>query len=340
MDIQQKVSFLRDPGAYPERPGRVDVIETHISWVFLTDRFVYKLKKPVRYAYLDFRTIDARHMDCLEEVRLNRRLADGVYLGVVPLTRRGNDLALGTQGRPVDWLVHMRRLPAARMLDALIASDSLEPGEAGRVGEVLGRFYHGLSPVEMDAEEYRHRFADDIEENYRELTDPSFGLPVAPIQGVCEIQRRFLVESAPIFDERVASGRVIEGHGDLRPEHVCVIEPPVFIDCLEFKREFRILDAADELAYLAMECERLGASWVGHELFDAYGRITGDEPLPRLVHFYQSFRAALRAKIAIWHNRDNGVREPEKWVNRAMRYLELAADHAEQAVAGEAAAVR
>jgi uncharacterized protein len=332
VDIRDKVSFLSNTDAYPEKPGQVEVIETHISWIFLTDRFVYKLKKPVRHPYLDFRTIDARHTDCLEEVRLNRRLAEGVYLGVIPLTRRDNRLALGMPGHPVDWLVHMRRLPMARMLDALIASGRLQAEEPGRVGEVLGRFYKGLHPVEMDAEEYRKRFADDIEENHRELTDQAFGLPAHRIEEVCEAQRRFLGEAARLLDERIASGRVIEGHGDLRPEHVCVLDPPVFIDCLEFKREFRVLDAADELAFLAMECERLGASWVGHEIFDAYKRITGDAPPPRMFHFYQSFRATLRAKLSIWHNLDDGVREPEKWVNRANCYLDLAAHHAEQAV--------
>ncbi len=330
MELARKVAFLRRPETYPVPAERVEAIETHISWVFLAGSDVYKLKKPVRYSYLDFRTLDARHRDCLEEVRLNRRLADGVYLGTVPLTAsREGTLSIGGEACIVDWLVHMQRLPRKRMLDRRIATGELSATEFLPAANRLAHFYRQLSPVEITSGEYQRRFADDINENRQELTNSAFALPAGRAEAVCEAHSLFLKENGDALDARVAAGRIIEGHGDLRPQHVCLTEPPVVIDCLEFNRGFRILDAVDELAYLAVECERLGAAWAGSELLATYSAISGDRPAPELIHFYASFRATLRAKIAIWHNLDDGIRDPDRWVRRAEEYLQLAERHAE-----------
>jgi aminoglycoside phosphotransferase family enzyme len=125
----------------------------------------------------------------------------------------------------------------------------------------------------------------------------------------------------------VRAGKIIEAHGDLRPEHIWLGEEPVVIDCLEFKREFRILDIADELAYLAMECEHMGAPAVGQIFLETYGEVTKDKPPDKLLHFYKSYRATLRAKISIWHIKDSKVRNPSKWSSLAREYLQLADDH-------------
>jgi aminoglycoside phosphotransferase family enzyme len=330
VELEGKVAFLRAPGAYPERPARVEAVETHISWVFLTPRCAYKLKKPVRQPYLDFRTLAARHQDCLEEVRLNRRLAAGIYLGVLPLVETADGgLALGGPGRTVDWLVQMRRLPAECMLDRVIANGALRPADLQRLGERLARFYRDLAPIGVELDDYLAGFAAGVAENRRELGSPLFGLPTAQVARVCDWQGRFLDAGRPLFASRLRQGRVIEGHGDLRPEHVCLAAEPLVIDCLEFKRAFRILDAADELAFLALECERLGAPDAAVPLFAAYTEVTGDRPPAALVHFYQSFRALLRAKLAIWHNHDHDTRDRDKWVRRALDYIALAEHHAD-----------
>lgn len=328
MQITDKVDFLLRPESYPEGTAAVEAVETHISWVFLTDIHAYKLKKPVRYPFLDFRTIDARHIDCLEEVRLNRRLARDIYLGVIPITLEGGEPRLDGSGRAVDWLVKMRRLPSERMLDRLIEAGLAGAREIRAVGEQLARFYRERSPVELAAHEYRRCLGDDIDENAAELTDGAYALPAARVGALCRRQSSFLDSAAGQLDERVGLGRIVEGHGDLRPEHICLLEPPVVIDCLEFRRQFRILDPVDELAYLAMECERLGAGWVAPELFGVYRAVTGDTFPDELIHFYASLRAALRAKLAIWHNRDHGITDPQKWVRKALNYLEAAERHA------------
>lgn len=330
--LETKLDFLGRPAAYPEAPSRVEAVETHMSWVFLTDTHACKLKKPVRYDYLDFSTVEARRLDCEEEVRLNRRLAAEVYLGVVPLVLdAAGHLSLGGAGEVVDWLVRMQRLPADRMLDHLLRNGAVKQPEIVQLARLLARFYAALPAEPIAPEAYRQSLAGRIEDNLRELGSPEFGLPRDVPAGLARFQLDFLQRHAELFDRRVLAGRIVEGHGDLRPEHVCLLAQPVVIDCLEFKREFRILDPADELGYLALECERLHAPHVARWLLEEYGEASGDAPPAGLLHFYQSCRAMLRAKLALWHLRDDGRHLPEKWIVTAMDYLEWAQRHADSA---------
>lgn len=321
-----KVAFLRRPESYGSAPGTVEVIETHMSWVFLAGDLVYKLKKPVRYEFLDFSTPEARHHDCEEEVRLNRRLAPDVYLDVVPLViTAGAALQLGGDGRPLDWLVKMRRLPRQLMLDQAIRAGTATASDVRRCILALAAFYRGCTPVAMDARQYRQRFIDGVRATRRALEAPEYGLPPDTLREVSSAQLAFLKQNVPLLEQRVNEQRIVEGHGDLRPEHVCLDEPPLFIDCLEFNREWRLVDPADELAYLALECEHAGAAFIGEAAFAAYREGTGDDPAGPLIRFYKSYRAGIRAKLSAWHLRDHpGADDRRKWQDRARRYLELA----------------
>lgn len=330
--LADKVRFLMQPGTYAEPTSAVEAIETHMSWVFLTDAFAYKLKKPVRYDYLDFSTPEARRSDCEEELRLNRRLAPDVYLEVVALCwRPAAGLSLRGEGEPVDWLVKMRRLPQARMLDVLSRQRVVTQDEVRGVAHLLATFYASAPREDMSASAYRERLAGQIAMNQRELSEPAFGLDRARVIRVADAQRAFLREQAALCDARVAAGLIVEGHGDLRPEHVCLLPRPVVIDCLEFKRDFRIVDPLDELAGLALHCEHLGMPEVGRWLLAGYAEASGDQWPQALLRFYQSGRALLRARLAIWHLRDDGQQMREKWLPVANQYLELAERHIAQA---------
>jgi aminoglycoside phosphotransferase family enzyme len=323
-DQEARIAFLRQPQTYPEKPARIETIETHMSWVFLTPRHAFKLKKPVRYDYLDFSTVAARKTNCEEELRLNQRLAPDVYLDVVPLVLDSDGaMRLGEQGEIIDWLVMMRRLPAQRMLDYLIRTRALEPTDTHAVAEVLARFYRESAALDIGGAEYRRQYEHKVRMNHDTLADPAYGLPAARVEAVYQAQREFLMRTPELLEQRAEDGRVIEGHGDLRPEHVCVESLPVIFDRLEFNRSFRIIDPADELAFLAMECERLGAPGVEPELLGAYRRFTGDYPPPRLIRFYKAYRACLRARLAIWHVHDLAPDAWPRWRAMAEEYLRL-----------------
>ena len=327
--LANKVAFLSLPDSYPDAPSRVEAVETHMSWVFLTDRFAHKLKKPVRYEFLDFSSLEARRRSCQDEIRLNRRLAPKVYIAAVPLVINAEGgLQLDGEGEPVDWMVRMHRLPSGRMLDHAIRLGTVQIGELRAIARLLAEFYKDAIRVAVPPSAFRRRLANAISENRRELKSPEFGLNTDRVKAVCVALGKLLVDDSPLFDQRMRLGCVVEGHGDLRPEHVYLGPAPAVIDCLEFNREFRILDWVDELAYLAMECERLGSADTGREILETCCRELDDTPPVKLIDFYKAYRALLRARLAILHLRDADVRDPEKWRRRTTEYLGLAESHA------------
>jgi len=322
----EKVSFLASPAAYGAPDRAVEVRETHMSWLFLAGDRVYKFKKPVTYPYLDFRTLAAREANCRAEIRLNRRLAPDVYLGLARLVldKRGA-LVLDSEGETVEWLVVMRRLPEERLLDNVIKQGKVTRAEIDQVARILAGFYHEQPAVDVSAAEHLDLFVRQHQTNREMLTDPAFSLQDSPLDEVLSAIEEVLAGEPELLVARVRGGHIVEGHGDLRPEHVCLSVPPVIIDCLEFNRTLRLLDPFDELTDLAMECERLGAPWVGDILFDACAAELDDRPPERLMGFYTAYRACLRARLAVRHLFDSQVREPEKWLPLARQYLEIAA---------------
>jgi len=331
---QAKLAFLERPSAYPPGEDRVERMETHMSWVFLTDHFAYKLKKPVRSRAVDLRSLEARRLNATRELALNRRLAGDIYLDVVPLTvSPSGRLGLGGPGTPVDWLVRMHRLPRSCLLDESIRRGTVRNADVRRFTRALAAFYRRSRPVPITPQAYRARFRHSIASNRQSLLDPGAGLAPRTVERVTARQLAFLDHAPELFDRRVRARRIVEGHGDLRPEHVCMLpERPVFIDCLEFDRTLRLLDPADELAYLALECARHGAPDVGRIVLNTYKAAAPDDPPRALLAFYRSFRACIRAKLAVWHLSDRTVNNHGKWKHRAARYLAFAVADGERLV--------
>ena len=328
-DLHRILSFLGDPASHPGCPETVERIETRMSWVFMTTDYVYKMKKRVVLPYLDFTTLSRRKANCEAEVRLNRRLAPEVYLGVITVNRDGDRLTLGGDGDPVEWLVWMHRLRRDQMLDQAIADHRANPEDLHRCARVLADFYQRCEPVIRSPDIYMDKLHQAIGEDVRGLSTPAYELDPAAFQQPASILMECLTDRRDWFEGRVHQGCVIEGHGDLRPEHVCLSRPPVFIDCLEFSRELRTIDIADELSYLFLECECLGAPEVQWIMADEYVKYSG-MPLPTgLLAFYKCRRALLRARLCLAHL-DPGIphdRE-EHWRRRAQDYLQYAAYHA------------
>jgi len=322
VSFAEKIAFLKRPTSYPGRPKSVEAIETHMAWVFLAGSSAYKIKKPIRRPFLNFASVAARRRDAHEEVRLNRRLAPDVYHGAVRLSRDATGrLALAGAGDTVDWLVWMRRLPRDQMLDVKIDHGTLTTADIQSIAARLARFYRGAESVCYGSDAYLARFIKGARETLRVLRQPAHGVDSALVTEMEEVLNRFFGTSGDLLKER--AGYVVEGHGDLRPEHVCLEAEPIVIDCLAFNREFRLLDPADELTFLALECERLGATHIGEVLRDTYRQETRDDPPGEVLGFYRAYRASIRAKLAIWHLDDDDVRMPEAWRARAEAYLRL-----------------
>ncbi len=333
VSIDEKVAFLKQPGVYPFPAGSVEAKETHMSWVFLANGFAYKLKKPVKFRFLDFSILEARFRNCREEVRLNRRLAKDIYLGIVPLTvdEKGM-MALGRKGIIVDWLVKMIRIPETNMLDHLIRHIIVKKAMVQPAATLLMEFYNSSQSVILEPGRYPHKLKGEVYTLYRELVNPMYQLPIALIQLLTTGLLRFLNENAHLFEKRVTDGKIIEAHGDLRPEHICIAQEPAIIDCLEFNRNLRILDMADELAFLAMECDMLGNFMVGDFFFESYASSTSDHIPSTLILFYKIKRACLRACLVIRHILEPKYKENPKWLSKANGYLKLAGQYHKQLI--------
>lgn len=323
------VHWLASPDAYSSHPDSVEHIETHISHVFLAGEYVYKLKKPVQYDFLDFTSIATREHACREEVRLNRRLAPDAYLGVVPIVRdsRGAYQLAGT-GEVVDWAVKMRRLPTELSLDTLHLRGELRPDQIDRLATTLVRFYQSLPPLSLTPHEYRNRCLSHVHGNLRELLAVKHHLPRGVVERVHGFQLQLLLLCTELFDARVQTGKIVDGHGDLRPEHICLSDPPEIFDCIEFNPDFRCIDVADELAFLAAECDFLGANWVGPQLMRAYQARSSDQFAPVLLDFYKSYRSCVRAKVAALRADQLQGPPQEAAVTEAHRHLAIADDYA------------
>ncbi len=328
--LADKVAFLGRPSAYDPAPDSVTPRETHMSWVFLAGDRVYKLKKPVRFPYLDFSTLARREAACRAELRLNRRLAPDVYLDVVALTLRDGALSLGGDGPPVDWLVVMQRLDERCTLERLIGERRLTVAHIDRVAQTLAQFYRAAQPVFLSPAVHLHDWRKSFDDNKRVLLDPRFGLPAGLVYDIDRMQRRFLQARGAAIAARLRHRRVVDSHGDLRPEHIFLGDRVSIIDCLEFNDRLRINDPVDEIAFLSLECERLGAPDAGDYLWRRMKHLLRDGPVDELFAFYRCHRATLRARLAIAHLYEEHPRTPEKWPRLCRQYLGIAARSARQ----------
>jgi aminoglycoside phosphotransferase family enzyme len=339
-DLAAKLAFLRAPGALD---GAVECIETHMSWVFLTEHRAFKLKKPVMLPYVDYSTLERRRQSCEQELRLGHRLAAGVYFEVVPLEATPRGLAVGAapsrvpaepairgtdQGEIVDWLIVMRRLPAERMLPQMLERGAATLHDADAVGDVLAGFYRTAQRARWDGAEYLHRLRDLTVTIGEELAVR--GASPAQVRPIVKAQLGTIERSPCALAARIDAGRVVDAHGDLRPEHVCLEAPPVVIDPLEFDDELRTMDAASELAFFALECERLGARWFGERVVTRCTELTHDHVSGPLVALYRGQHALTRALIALRHLDDVAPDDQPRWRARADDYLARASPKADR----------
>ena len=320
-----KVRFLSESSTYPRSPQNIALVETHMSFVFLAGERAYKLKKPVRSPLLDFSTLHAREINCREEVRLNRRLAPHVYLGVVPLKLSTEDrLSLSDDGAIVDWLVEMRRLPSDRMLDRMLADGGLDGMLIDDLCKTLGDFYGRANRSTISPADYATRFFREQAENRSILTRRDFALDHGRIPILLDRLDACLTTNRPVLEQRVHLGRIVDGHGDLRPEHICFTDPIAIFDCLEFNKELRQVDPFDELAFFGVECAQLEALALGPKIIAKVAERFGEPAPDQLISLYAAWRAVLRARLSVAHLLDPVPRRPEKWEPLASRYLNLA----------------
>ena len=296
-----------------------------MSWVFIANDLVYKFKKPVVYRFLDFRKLEDRLNNCKEEIRLNRRLAGNIYIGIVPLVldEKGK-LQLEGNGKTIEWLVKMKRIPEENLLDYAIKHKKANLPRIKAAAELLAEFYKTSPPVHLDPELFRKKLSDEIISTHTALLQPLFHFPVKPIEKLNHKLLSFLNNHSSLFQDRMNSGKIIEAHGDLKPEHICLAPQPAIIDALEFNRDLRVMDIAEELSFLEMECEMMGDAMTGSHFMAIYKKLAHDNIPGILINFYKKKKASLRAFLIARHISEARYKDDPQWLARANAYLKLA----------------
>jgi uncharacterized protein len=308
------LTALAQPACYAHHPKHVEVVQTHISAVFLADQEVYKLKKPVKFSFLDYSTLDLRHHYCQEEVRLNRRLAPSVYLGVVPIlyvdgAYHVRDALSLHNPAVVDYLVRMRRLSPERKLDTLLAQSRVAKEGIHALAKRLVHFHHTASVHEAASYGAPDVVWQALHDNFHD-TAAFVGETITANQydRIQRFSREFFDAHQELFHTRIAQGRVREGHGDLRCDHIYLLDEGItIVDCIEFNPRLRTCDVASELAFLCMDLELQGAPLLAAELARSYAVQANDEQLAELLPFYQCYRAYVRGKVESFKSRETEV---------------------------------
>jgi aminoglycoside phosphotransferase family enzyme/predicted kinase len=300
--LPELISAMLEPGFQRGQTGARELRETHISWVILVGERAYKVKKPLVLPFLDFGTLERRHEMCREEVRLNRRLAPGIYRRVVAIVRNDGGYSLASEDfdDAVEYAVEMSRIEEDRTFVSLLRRGELQAAHLDSVAGLLARFHReaAVAPAEL---RWIERLVDTLDENLatlREVGGAAIGGP--RLDGAAHYTDRFVAAHREQFGAREAKGLVRDCHGDLRAEHVVVPrDGDLYIfDCVEFNPALRQIDVAADLAFLVMDLTHLGAPAMAERLVTEYraaGGDAGDEPL---LAFYASYRAWVRAKVA------------------------------------------
>jgi len=325
---QRLINFLLNPRNYPERPLAISHLETHISHVFIGNDFVYKIKKPVDYGFLDFSTLKKRHFFCEKEIILNSRLAKGIYLGVQPIYKSDLGFSFAPQGSslPAEYAVRMKRIPLDCLLFKLIGEGRPLYGSLEDVGRTLAQFHENVVPYKGRKFGGIESIGTATEENFEQIK-PFTALTINKkmFRLLMTYTRAFIAGHKGKFAERRRNGYIRDGHGDLHCQHICLEHPPIIFDCIEFNEGFRIIDILEDIAFLFMDLEYRGRFDLSSRLHKAYFAPQPKALDEELLQFYKVYRAVVRGKVEGFAARNMEDRsEREKAVARARDYFGLA----------------
>ncbi len=330
---EQLLLFLLNPQSYPHHPRSVRLVQTHASYVFIAPPFVFKVKKPVNFGFLNFSTLEKRRQFCVREVALNRRLAPRLYLGVVSISLRNDHLALGEGDEVVEYAVKMRKLSEGHFLDQRLRRGRLQPGDLDRIAGALKEFYLAQQPTEeVEAWGRIERLRISTDENFRqarEFIGQTISRPA--FETIAYATSQFYRRHPRLFATRVRQKWIRDCHGDLHLEHIHLTPRALHIyDCIEFNDRFRYVDVASDAAFLAMDLDYEGRSDLGRYFARRMAAELKDHEMPRLMDFYKCYRACVRGKVESLHSVAPAAPEEERHAcaSRALRYFRLALQYA------------
>jgi aminoglycoside phosphotransferase family enzyme/predicted kinase len=330
---EKLLAFLLEPRSYPHKPKRVRIVQTHASYLSLVAPYVYKVKKPVNFGFLDFSTLENRRCFSEREIILNRRLCPRIYLGVVPISLNEGRLVFGPGDEVVEYAVKMRKLQDRYFMLRLLKRDQVKAEDLDRVVSTLKTFYEAQTPAkEVTAWGRIEKLKISTEENFRQ-TEAFIGCTLSrpAMETIRLYTDNFYARNAELFDSRTHQQWIRDCHGDLHLEHIHLAPKTLSIyDCIEFNDRFRYIDVACDVAFLAMDFDYHGRPDLSRQFTQRMAAALGDRGMLRLMDFYKCYRAYVRGKVESFQQSEAEVAKPERRESRtrAERYFRLAVRYA------------
>jgi len=333
MSVQkQVVEALMKPEAYDEEPGLIELTQTHISFVFLTRDFVYKVKKAVDLGFLDFTTLEKRRFFCEKELELNRRLCGDMYLEVVPINRgRSGIVKIKGEGETVEYAVKMKRMPQEKMMSNLLEVKKVDSKLIERIAKIIAEFH-----LKAETNRRINEFGSQaiIETNWKEnfeQTQEFVGKTISKenFRLIHDRIEDFMKNNVSFFEKRMADGRVRDCHGDIHSGNIFVTDRIYIFDAIEFNERFRYSDVASDVAFLAMDLDFKERTDLSNFFVERYVKYSGDQGLTKLLPFYKCYRAYVRGKVTSFKLKDSNVGSEEKKaaMKEAKAYFKLASTY-------------
>jgi uncharacterized protein len=325
---QRLLKSLLMSDAYPEPTKSVRLLQTHVSFLFITDNYVYKIKKPVDLGFLNFTSIDRRRFYCNEEVRLNRRLCPEIYLGVVEVLESASGATFTGEGKVIDYAVKMKKLPEERMLYRLLAEGKVTASDIRKIARTIAEFH-------LNAERGRtiSRYGSitairrNWEENFRQIGEfVNISLAKKELHMITQWVETFMARNQALFAERVSRGFIRDCDGDIHLENICLTSNVCIFDCIEFNSRFRYTDTAADIAFFLMDLDYHYKKEFSDVFLDEYIKATGDREVLRPLDFYKIYRAVVRGKVESLKmiDRDIPAADRDNAKEKARRYFRLA----------------
>lgn len=326
------ITSMLDESFYPHKCQEISLLQTQMSYIILTGDFVYKVKKPVNFGYLDYTTLEKRKALCQQEVELNRRLSPEVYLGSLPIYERGNNYSITGGDEIIEYAVKMLQLPQDRMFDKLLINRKISAEQLERLAHKIAAFHkQAAASHEINNFGSIESILFNIEENFSQ-TEKYLGKTITDKQfnDIKKYSLDFVNDNKSLFIDRINGGHIRDCHGDLHSAHICFTDGIYIFDCIEFNDRFRYSDTASEIAFLSMDIEYYGYYNISKKFVDSYISESGDYQLPRLFNFYRCYRAYVRGKVESFKSDDIIVPDGERKnaENRAIKYFHLSHQYA------------
>jgi hypothetical protein len=329
-DQKQVVQAMLTPGAYPENPGKIELIQTHISFVFLTENSVYKVKKAVNFGFLDFSTLDKRHLFCEKELDVNRRLCPEIYLEVVPINKSGI-IKINGSGETIEYALKMKRLPQERIMTLLIKEDKIDKKTIDEIAKIVVSF-HSKAQTTPEINEFgslkivKTNWAENFAQTTKYINQT---IPQKDFQLIQTKIENFMENKKVLFETRMTEKRIRDCHGDLHSGNIFVTDKICIFDAIEFNDRFRYSDVTSDVAFLAMDLDYQNRNDLADYFIERYLAYSKDQQLTLLLAFYKCYRAYVRGKVVSFRLDDPIIAAKEKAsaITEAQAYFKLAAKY-------------